>query len=167
MDAYFLINHAEVERHRLLKIFVVVIYCLIFVTIPFICVELYNQGLTIRVIAPLFGFTFFLMALPISMYDIVVHFKNFHKPELQKFLVRIILMIPIYSLTACMCLTFSLEWERYLESFRGLYEAYVIWSFTYFLMTYLGPSEEDICLRLSTKEPQAHLFPFNICLPRW
>ena len=167
MDAYFLISHAEVERHRLLKIFVVVVYCLVFVAIPFISIELYRQGLTIRVLAPLFGFIFFLMTLPISIYDIMNHFKHFYKPELQKFLVRIILMIPIYSLTACMSLTFSLEWERYLESFRGLYEAYVIWSFTYFLMTFLGPSEADICLRLSTKPPQPHLLPFKFCFRNW
>ena len=76
-------------------------------------------------------------ACAISGFTILGHLCHYNEPNLQKYIIRILLMIPIYSLS-----TFGimLDKQYFLEyqALRDFYEAYVLYSFTKLLIMYLG-----------------------------
>lgn len=89
---------------------------------------------------------------------------------------RILLMVPFYSIQSWLGLRF-ISASLCFDVLREIYEAVVIYSFYQFLVcafppirlerlllffqvVYLG-GEEYLCVSLSRKEPQPHLFPFT------
>lgn len=65
------------------------------------------------------------------------HFASFHKPNQQKHIVRILLMVPIYSIDSW--LSFRFYWlSVYFDLFRDCYEAFVIYEFYCLLVEYTG-----------------------------
>jgi hypothetical protein len=76
-------------------------------------------------------------------------------------------MVPIYSIESWCSLRFR-AFALYIETLRECYEAYVIYSFLYFLITLLG--EETILISILKAKPKDrgdHLFPFHYVFPRW
>lgn len=80
---------------------------------------------------------FVLLTVPISLLEIVMHLTNWYMPDVQKHVVRILLMVPIYSIQSFLSLAFHSA-TAYLDTFRDLYEAFVIASFVYYLVGVLG-----------------------------
>lgn len=68
---------------------------------------------------------------------VIQHFLHYTQPHLQRFVVRIIWMVPIYSIESWLSLRFKAE-AIYLQTARECYEAYVIYSFYMFLARYIG-----------------------------
>lgn len=106
----------------------------------------------------------FFLTIPISLWGIVQHMVNYTKPELQRRIVRIIWMVPIYATDSWLALRFP-KAAIYLDSLRECYEAYVIYNFMTFLLAYLN-TEYDFEERLSHKPQVDHFFPCCI-LPPW
>ena len=102
------------------------------------------------------------LALFISFYEVLNHFHHFHKPYLQKYIIRIIWMIPIYSINAWLALQFS-SLTIYLDCLRECYEAFVIYSFMKYLTNYLYKEIEfrNETEQIESKPKVKHLFPFN------
>jgi hypothetical protein len=94
---------------------------------------------------------FVLLGFPISMYDIVLHLANYNEPLVQCYVVRILWMVPIYSMESWLCLRFH-KYAIYIETLRDVYESYVLYCFLQFLIQVLGGEEELINL-LRTKSP--------------
>jgi len=68
---------------------------------------------------------------------IYMHLVSFHKPRIQKHIVRILLMVPIYSIDSW--LSFRYYWlSVYFDVFRDCYEAIVIYEFYVLLVEYTG-----------------------------
>ena len=80
---------------------------------------------------------FVLITVAMSMKLIYDHLTNWYMPDIQKFVVRIIWMVPIYSVQSWLSLRFHTA-RIYIDTLRDLYEAYVIQSFLYYLMELLG-----------------------------
>ena len=59
------------------------------------------------------------------MSTIILHLKNYYMPQVQKFVVRILWMVPLYSVQSWMSLRFH-ESSLYIETLRDMYEAYVL-----------------------------------------
>ena len=68
---------------------------------------------------------FVLLTIPISVSTIILHLKNYYMPQVQKFVVRILWMVPLYSVQSWMSLRFH-ESSLYIETLRDMYEAYVL-----------------------------------------
>ncbi|MPC19806.1 Transmembrane protein 184C [Portunus trituberculatus] len=51
-------------------------------------------------IAWLIGGIFVFMAIPITLWEIVQHLINYTKPKLQKHIIRVLWMVPVYALNA-------------------------------------------------------------------
>ena len=84
-------------------------------------------------------------------------------PHIQKYIIRIIVMIPIYSIESWCSLRFHFI-SIYLQTLREIYESYVIYSFFYFLISLLGNESKLITiLKLKSKEKLQYLYPFNLC----
>ncbi len=80
---------------------------------------------------------FVLITVAMSMKLIYNHLTNWYMPDIQKFVVRIVWMVPIYSIQSWLSLRFH-NARIYIDTLRDFYEAYVIQSFLYYLMELLG-----------------------------
>jgi len=98
-------------------------------------------------------------ATVISLHLMYKHFRNYSRPELQRPMIRIILMCPIYSLDSFLSLRFR-NYALYFDLFRDCYEAYVLYMFFTLLMNFLeskvGLAIEDL---LEEKPPMRHPTP--------
>jgi hypothetical protein len=94
---------------------------------------------------------FVLLGFPISLYGIVMHLANYNQPETQSYIVRILWMVPIYSIESWLCLRYK-DYAIYIETLRDCYESYVLYSFLQFLIQVLG-GEEALILMLKDKSP--------------
>ncbi|GBG33405.1 Transmembrane protein 184C [Hondaea fermentalgiana] len=166
MDAYSVLTLAHLRAERMANLTTVAMYGVVLVMVSVAAVILTENGMPKRLVGWCVAGIFMMMALPLTTRDINDHLRNFEFPELQKYIVRILFMIPIYSVTSWLSLG-NEKLYTYLESLRSLYEAYVIWSFLYFLMLYLGPTEEMLATRLESLPQQKHLFPLNFVWPPW
>ncbi|EFQ33201.1 uncharacterized protein GLRG_08345 [Colletotrichum graminicola M1.001] len=90
--------------------------------------------------------------------------KNYRKPLLQRYVVRILLMVPIYSIASWTSMI-SIRAAAFLDPIRDIYEAFTIYTFFQLLINYLG-GERALIVMTHGREPVSHLWPMNHVLPR-
>jgi len=90
------------------------------------------------------------------------HAAHFNKPEQQKYIIRILLMAPIYAVDSWLSLLLRREsqWATFFDISRDCYEAYAIFSFFKLLVSYMG-GQEAVQSLTSHKAPQNYAFPFS------
>ena len=106
---------------------------------------------------------FVLLGFPISIYGIVMHLMNYNQPHVQCYVVRILWMVPIYSIESWLCLRYK-NYAIYIETLRDCYESYVLYSFLQFLIEVLG-GEDALILMLKDKSPTrgVHMWGLQYC----
>ena len=84
-----------------------------------------------------------------------------------QFVVRILFMVPIFSMEAWFSLFFHEAYE-YIGVFRELYEAFVLSSFVYYIIALLG-GEDELVTKLRRKDATygQHPLPFKMFLGEW
>jgi len=141
-------------------------FTILVIVLPILIVSLWQSLHDLKFEVWIVGGLFSLMALPISLWDITQHLVHYTKPYLQKYIIRILWMVPIYSLNAWLGLSYP-EYGVYMDSCRECYEAYVIYNFMMFLLTYLshevGLGEGEV---MSSSTHIKHIFPL-CCLTPW
>mmetsp|Transcript_18322 Transcript_18322/g.28548 ORF Transcript_18322/g.28548 Transcript_18322/m.28548 type:complete len:280 (+) Transcript_18322:150-989(+) len=95
-----------------------------------------------HVIAWTVGAVFVLASVPLTLQDIHMHVINYVSP-LQRHYIRILWMIPIYSVESWLALRFN-DQKLYLETAREAYEAYVVYSFFKLMREFLGEKQEAV-----------------------
>ncbi|GAA5992115.1 hypothetical protein JCM10908_001774 [Rhodotorula pacifica] len=98
----------------------------------------------------------------LSLATVWLQLKHYHKPRLQRLVVRILVMVPIYSISSLISL-YSLDLAFFLDAFRDVYEAFVIYCFFSLLVEYLG-GERSLIITLHGRDPVPHPFPVNLFL---
>ncbi|KAL7519634.1 hypothetical protein ACHAWX_004393 [Stephanocyclus meneghinianus] len=101
--------------------------------------------------------TFTLLGCLISMWHMTSHLRSFHQPFVQRKILAILWMCPIYSITSWMSLVLPAI-EGYLAIIKDLYEAYVIYQFLSFLIAVLGKGNRDAVVDLLATHA-SHLSP--------
>mmetsp|Transcript_3651 Transcript_3651/g.7987 ORF Transcript_3651/g.7987 Transcript_3651/m.7987 type:complete len:628 (-) Transcript_3651:83-1966(-) len=111
---------------------------------------------------------FVVITLVLSIREILSHLYNWYAPQVQKFVVRILFMVPLYSVQSWLSLRFHGPARVYIDTVRDLYEAYVIQSFVYYLIELLG-GEDRMAELLSRKDARlgGHGRIMSKCLKRW
>ncbi|KAK1759329.1 organic solute transporter Ostalpha-domain-containing protein [Echria macrotheca] len=99
-----------------------------------------------------------------SIVSIWLQTKNYRKPLLQRYVVRILLMVPLYSISSWVSMV-SLEASVFFDPIRDIYEAFTIYTFFQLLINYLG-GERALIIMTHGREPVHHLWPLNHVLPR-
>eukprot|EP00546_Thalassionema_frauenfeldii_P009637 CAMPEP_0178910656 /NCGR_PEP_ID=MMETSP0786-20121207/9218_1 /TAXON_ID=186022 /ORGANISM="Thalassionema frauenfeldii, Strain CCMP 1798" /LENGTH=664 /DNA_ID=CAMNT_0020582931 /DNA_START=125 /DNA_END=2115 /DNA_ORIENTATION=+ len=129
--------------------------------------ELKNNGTNPHLIAFFSAGAFVLLGFPISIYGIVMHLANYNQPNIQVYIIRILWMVPIYSMESWLCLRYH-EYAIYIETLRDFYESYVLYSFLQFLIQVLG-GEEELILLLKDKSPTrgVHMWGLQYCMRPW
>lgn len=136
----------------------------VIIVVPLLIVNSVKDGFTRKDQLILIGGLFVISAIPISIWQITQHIVHFTKPILQKHIIRILWMVPIYALNAWLCLLFP-QHAIYMDSIRECYEAYVIYNFMKYLLNYLN-LEMDLERTLEYKPPVKHFFPL-CCMAPW
>ncbi|KAJ0976946.1 hypothetical protein J5N97_012420 [Dioscorea zingiberensis] len=124
---------------------------------------------------------FVLVALVLSLFLIFEHLAVYSQPEEQKFLIGIILMVPVYALESLLSLGNS-KVAFVCEIMRDCYEAFAMYCFERYLIACLGGEESTIQfmesqIEISSSMPLLeveyadgiieHPFPLNCLLRHW
>lgn len=144
---------------------VVFYICVLLVAVPLLVIEFNIHGLERHLQGWFIGGLFVLLTVPISLWGILQHLIHYTQPFLQRHIIRILWMVPIYSIDAWFALRFK-DTAIYLDTARECYEAYVIYNFMAYLLAFLHSEYPDLEAHLETKAPQKHLIPF-CCFPSW
>ncbi|KAI1193681.1 DUF300-domain-containing protein [Nemania serpens] len=107
---------------------------------------------------------FSLAATLLSIGSIWFQTKNYRKPLLQRYVVRILLMVPIYSISSWVSMV-SLMAAAFLDPVRDIYEAFTIYTFFQLLINYLD-GERALIIMTHGRAPVHHLWPLNHVLPK-
>ncbi|KAL7785184.1 organic solute transporter Ostalpha domain-containing protein [Trichoderma ceciliae] len=105
-----------------------------------------------------------LAATVVSVISIWLQAKNYRKPLLQRYVVRILLMVPIYSIASWTSMV-SLRAASFVDPIRDIYEAFTIYTFFQLLINYMG-GERSVIIIPHGRAPVHHLWPMNHFLPK-
>jgi len=105
-------------------------------------------------------------ATVLSVYLILRHLRNWSIPSQQRCIVRILCMVPIYSIDSWLSIKF-INYAVYFDIGRDCYEAYVLYQFFSLLIAYIeGDQPENLVKLLANKEIVGHPIPC-CCLPHF
>ncbi|OJJ01649.1 hypothetical protein ASPVEDRAFT_41256 [Aspergillus versicolor CBS 583.65] len=100
-----------------------------------------------------------LVATLLSFVSIWLQTKNYRKPLLQRYVVRILLMVPIYAASSWASII-SLKASLWLAPIRDVYEAFTIYTFFQLLINFLG-GERAVIIMMHGRPPVQHAWPLN------
>jgi len=80
--------------------------------------------------------TFTLLGCLISMWHLTSHARHLHKPDVQRKIMAVLWMVPIYSITSWLALVVP-RFEQYFAGIRDCYEAYAVYTFIALLIAIL------------------------------
>ncbi|XP_044040020.1 transmembrane protein 184C-like isoform X2 [Siniperca chuatsi] len=154
------------EWRRWIRPLVLVLYALLLVAVLPLCIwELQKDKVGTHSKAWFIAGVFVFLTIPISLWGILQHIVHFTQPELQRPIIRILWMVPIYSLDSWLALRYP-SLAIYVDTCRECYEAYVIYNFLVFLLNFLSNQYPSLVLMLEVQQQQPHLPPL-CCCPPW
>lgn len=107
-----------------------------------------------------------MLAVTFASRHIYLHLINYTRPAFQMHIIRILAMVPIYSVTAFLSLPLraSASSLATLALIRDTYEAYVIYNFVALLIAY-GGGDRALIYFLEGKPRLPHVYPLSNFLP--
>ncbi|XP_009945397.1 PREDICTED: transmembrane protein 184A, partial [Leptosomus discolor] len=104
-------------------------------------------------------------ALIVTFHQIYTHLKNYTVPKEQRYIIRILFIVPIYAFDSWLSLLLlgSHQYYVYFDSVRDCYEAFVIYSFLSLCFEYLG-GESTIMTEIRGKPIVSSCFYGTCCL---
>jgi hypothetical protein len=82
-------------------------------------------------------------AVVLSLWLIYKHLRNYNEPHLQRPIVRILLMVPIYAINSWVSLRY-VHVSLYLDLIRDAYEAYVVYQFFVLLVEFIDSHDNPL-----------------------
>jgi len=92
------------------------------------CMELSSRGFERHVLAWFIAGVFALLSTLLAVAQILNHLLHYRQPAMQQHVIRILWLVPVYSMNSWMALRFR-HVAMYMDLGRELYEAFVIYSF--------------------------------------
>ncbi|KAJ5795045.1 hypothetical protein N7457_001644 [Penicillium paradoxum] len=125
-------------------------------------IPLWDGGVTFHTLALLVGGACAIIACCVSFILILLHATHYSKPIEQRHIIRILFMVPVYSLVAWLSIYFY-HYSVYFEVLGDCYEAFCISAFFSLMCHYVAPdlhSQKDYFRGISPKE---WLWPITWC----
>ena len=123
-----------------------------------------------HIVAAVTAAFFVAIAVPLSLNDIHLHMVHYVRPDMQRYYIRILWMVPLYAIESWLALRYK-DQSIYFETAREAYEAYVIYSFFQMLTAFCGGNERLNRLLLEKAlvkgHSTAHMLPPFCCLRPW
>lgn len=149
-------NNIRTGRINISRIILIITYGIIIGVVIGSVYELKTNKYENNIIGWAIGGFFVVFSIPLTIYDIIMHMNNYFKPNLQLHCIRILFMVPVYSLNSWLSLVLN-DKKVYFETLRESYEAYVIYSYFHLMLNYLNSLDQTT---ISNKN-YSHIFPFN------
>ncbi|CAI9101430.1 OLC1v1038760C1 [Oldenlandia corymbosa var. corymbosa] len=102
-------------------------------------------------------------AIALAVLHIYRHLLNYTEPTYQRFIVRIIFMVPVYALTSFLSLILN-DKSIYFDSIREIYEAWVIYNFLSLCLAWVG-GPGAVVLSLSGRVLKPNWCLMTCCFP--
>eukprot|EP00002_Diphylleia_rotans_P033250 TRINITY_DN704_c0_g1_i7.p1 TRINITY_DN704_c0_g1~~TRINITY_DN704_c0_g1_i7.p1 ORF type:complete len:281 (-),score=26.69 TRINITY_DN704_c0_g1_i7:1005-1847(-) len=102
------------------------------------------------------------LSVVLSLLLVKNHLQHYTRPRLQKYTVRIVLMVPIYAVDSLLSLLMP-EYSSVMNAMREIYEAFVIYTFLNLLIAYSGGEPLLVAIFLD-KPTLKHPKPFDQCI---
>ncbi|EDO42641.1 predicted protein [Nematostella vectensis] len=126
----------------------------------FVTQEIFFQTAAARGISGFFVWS----ALLITCYQIYQHLRYYTNPSEQRWIVRILFIVPIYAFDSWLSLLFfEQSYYVYFDSVRDCYEAFVIYNFLSLCYEYLG-GEMSIMTEIRGRPIKSSWFSCTCCL---
>ena len=105
---------------------------------------------------------FVAVTVPLSLHDVNMHLLHFVSP-LQRFYVRILLLVPLYAIESWFSLRYDAQ-SIYISTIRDLYEPFVIHSFYQLMVQFLGSRDALAAKLIAEKGAFANIsmFPYGL-----
>ncbi|OQE14915.1 hypothetical protein PENSTE_c032G05040 [Penicillium steckii] len=123
-------------------------------------IDLWDGGITFHSLALIVGGVCALFACAVSIFLIMGHAMHYSKPIEQRHIIRILWMVPIYSVVAWISILFYHD-SVYFEVIGNCYEAFCIAAFFSLMCAYIAPdlhSQKDYFRGI---QPKTWLWPLN------
>ena len=104
-----------------------------------------------------FAGTFAILGSLISFWHMMSHIRKLNEPMIQRKIIAIMWMVPIYSISSWLGLVF-LSIQTYLSLIKDIYEAYIIYTFLSFLIAVLARGNRNAVIDLLAQHAD-HLRP--------
>lgn len=123
--------------------------------------QLFLQTVTCQVITGFFAWA----ALIITIHHIFLHLQNYNVKNEQKWIVRLLFIVPIYAFDSWLSLLFFKNdyYYVYFNSIRDCFEAFVIYCFLSLCYEYLG-GEGNIMAEIRGKTIESSYMYFTCCI---
>ena len=149
---------------KVLKTLWVLLCSLIVIALPFVVYDLKKHDYQTHYIAWFIAFVFVALSLPITLYEVTQHLENYRAPRLQRHVIRILWMAPIYAVDGWFALRFKSK-TIYFDTVREIYEAYVIYNFYTYCIVYLQEfCSPGLTYIVARKPTRPHLWPLSLFL---
>lgn len=102
-------------------------------------------------------------AIALALLHIYRHLLNYTEPTYQRYIVRIIFMVPVYALMSFLSLVLN-ESSIYFNSIREIYEAWVIYNFLSLCLAWVG-GPGAVVLSLSGRVLKPNCCLMTCCFP--
>ncbi|KAL9245938.1 hypothetical protein vseg_019532 [Gypsophila vaccaria] len=102
-------------------------------------------------------------AIALAIYHIYQHLVNYTEPTYQRYIVRIIFMVPVYALMSFLSLV-KPDSSIYFDSLREIYEAWVIYNFLSLCLAWVG-GPGAVVLSLTGRVMKPSMCLMTCCLP--
>nr|GEV59650.1 transmembrane protein 184A-like [Tanacetum cinerariifolium] len=102
-------------------------------------------------------------AIALALVHIYRHLLNYTEPTYQRYIVRIIFMVPVYALMSFMSLVFNKS-SIYFNSIREVYEAWVIYNFLSLCLAWVG-GPGAVVLSLTGRVLKSNWCLMTCCFP--
>ena len=113
--------YTDAQRHRIRMIFVVTTVLAMIGAVIGFAVHVYQEGVQIHLIAWGVAFFFCFLTVPLSIRTIIGHINNMNQPHVQYWCIRVLLMVPIYSIESWLSLA-NKRFSVYIITCREAYE---------------------------------------------
>ncbi|CRG87120.1 Transmembrane protein 184C [Talaromyces islandicus] len=123
-------------------------------------VALWHNGLTFHRLGLILCAAFGLVAICCSVFLMFAHATHYSKPREQRHIIRILFMVPIYSVASFLCFLYYRK-SVYFEVLCECYEAFAISAFFTLLCHYIAPDLHTQKDYFRTIRPQPWLWPLN------
>ncbi|KAK4762892.1 hypothetical protein SAY86_008660 [Trapa natans] len=102
-------------------------------------------------------------SIALATFHIYRHLLNYTEPVYQRYIVRIIFMVPVYALMSFLSLILP-DSSIYFNSIREVYEAWVIYNFLSLCLAWVG-GPGAVVLSLSGRVLKPSCYLMTCCLP--
>ena len=99
----------------------------------------------------------------ISLIHLYTHLRTYTMPQIQQWIVRIIMVCPVYAISSSVAIKLGPQNGLYVEVVRDLYEAFVVYSLLNLIMEYCG-GEVDCLYNMEGEEALTMPCPLNLCM---